>query len=208
MENVRKIIVLLVMVVLVLFLAGCNKEETKKETDATNVTQPETKTEEKTTTESSTEATDGDKSETSDQTEESAGATSDADETEDVEEKESATFTNASSTDSNTTTEVKAEEKKPGCTDSDNGKDYNTAGSITLKTGYKESDACSTNPNTPKKLYEKYCKGDVYLTEGYECEYGCNTGACVAEGSVNEEDTDESTNVSNETAEAPANSTK
>lgn len=196
----RKILTVLVMVVLVLFLAGCNKEETKKETDVAKETQPETKTEDKQT-EVSTGTTE-DKTETSNEAKDITETTPVADDKED--EKESNTSTTTETTDKNATTEVKAEEKKAGCTDTDNGKDYNTAGSITLKTGYTEEDSCSTNPNTPKKLYEKYCKGDVYLTEGYECEYGCKAGACVADDS----ESDEEAEASNETAEAPTNTTK
>lgn len=193
------------MVVLVLFLVGCNKEETKKETDVAKETQPatETKTEEKTT-EVSTET-----SEASEQTKETAETTSTPDDADAEKVKESDASTSQESIDENATTEVKAEEKTPGCTDSDNGKDYNVMGTVTLKTGYKESDGCSTNANTPNKLYEKYCKGDVYLTEGYECEYGCSAGACVA---GNDETSDEATEVSNETTETvpdqPTNSTQ
>lgn len=184
-----------------LFLVSCNKEETKKESDAVKEIQPaQAKTDETPAAKQTTDETKTEESKattvTDDEDDESDQEDADDVGTNEVDESETNTTTANGEQVTNLTSEVKAEEKIAGCTDSDNGKDYNVMGTVTLKNGYKESDQCSTNTNTPNKLYEKYCKGDTYLTEGYTCEYGCMAGACVAD--------DDETNVE----EQPTNSTQ
>jgi outer membrane murein-binding lipoprotein Lpp len=67
-----------------------------------------------------------------------------------------------------------------GCTDSDGGKDYATAGTMTDINGIEDSDSCSTNENYPGRLYEVYCKEDgKHGRETYDCPSGvCQSGAC------------------------------
>lgn len=68
-----------------------------------------------------------------------------------------------------------------GCTDSDNGKDYSTAGSLTDIDGIEDTDTCSTNENYPGRMYEVYCKETGrHGRETYDCPSGkCQAGACV-----------------------------
>jgi eight-cysteine-cluster-containing protein len=60
------------------------------------------------------------------------------------------------------------------CTDSDGGKSYYKAGTVTAN-GQSLSDHC----NDAYSLTEKYCYGNEIKAEVYQCTYGCKDGACL-----------------------------
>lgn len=68
-----------------------------------------------------------------------------------------------------------------GCTDSDGGMNYNTAGTVMDVDGIEDMDKCSTNENYSGRLYETYCQeSGKYGRETYDCPSGsCMSGACV-----------------------------
>ena len=61
------------------------------------------------------------------------------------------------------------------CTDSDNGEDYYTKGTVIWTTqNYEVSDYCSgTN------VVEYFCTGDAYSRKTFACPNGCHDGACL-----------------------------
>ena len=70
------------------------------------------------------------------------------------------------------------------CTDSDNGKDYYTHGTVTINTSIGgveiTPDSCSATTGT---LTEYYCNADGSLgTVEFHCPTGCESGACIAGG--------------------------
>ena len=75
-----------------------------------------------------------------------------------------------------------------GCTDSDGGMNYNTAGSVTDIDGIEDTDKCSTNENYSGRLYELYCQeSGKYGRETYDCPSGsCMSGACALAESAEE----------------------
>ena len=75
--------------------------------------------------------------------------------------------------------------QKQGCTDSDNGMDYNTKGDLTFNSQLVFTDWC----NQADKLSEGYCdynfdrKGaDRWMVEDVSCPSGCRDGACMPAG--------------------------
>ncbi|MBU1164826.1 hypothetical protein KKA15_04675 [Patescibacteria group bacterium] len=66
------------------------------------------------------------------------------------------------------------------CTDSDDGLDYNTKGTAN-KGSSSMTDHCYSDGSN--KMYEKYCDSNGEIkAETYNCPFGCNDGACLAQG--------------------------
>jgi hypothetical protein len=70
-------------------------------------------------------------------------------------------------------------EDAPSCVDSDEGKDFWTAGITKLSGGLYEEDSCEDSV-----LYEYYCVDEELTLTRYKCEYGCKSGACLKVGPV------------------------
>jgi hypothetical protein len=75
-----------------------------------------------------------------------------------------------------------------GCTDSDNGKSYNSRGAVGVGT-YSVEDTCLRFPDLSYAGPGNFLKDGVYLAEGYcengvlrfdvyKCPNGCHNGAC------------------------------
>jgi hypothetical protein len=70
------------------------------------------------------------------------------------------------------------------CTDSDNGLDYLTKGSIKSQSGtgiFESSDRCLS----ATRILEYTCKNNAWYANYHECEYGCSNGACLASEASN-----------------------
>jgi len=64
----------------------------------------------------------------------------------------------------------------PGCTDSDNGRDYFTKGSIIARAGDEQVwDSCHDD----FILEEQYCENDIVVELEFVCPNGCVDGACL-----------------------------
>ncbi len=158
----RKTLFLLVVAVIALMIAGCGAEQSTTEETVTGEPTAEEQTTVEVTEPAAEEATPTEEVSAEETTEETS-----------VEEATESDF------------EVIAVE---GCTDSDNGKDYATAGSMTDINGINDGDVCSTNENYPGRLYEVYCKEDgKHGRETYDCPSNvCESGACVEEAEATE----------------------
>ncbi|MFA5348893.1 MAG: hypothetical protein WC309_00810 [Candidatus Paceibacterota bacterium] len=74
----------------------------------------------------------------------------------------------------------------PVCTESDGGRDYYKAGTVTDKDGKKYVDTCSNETvnfnasiQDQNNLIEHYCDNGVAKNVNYSCPYGCKDGACM-----------------------------
>lgn len=67
------------------------------------------------------------------------------------------------------------------CTDSDNGRYYNTKGNVTVCTYGSSSSGCSNIADScsGNVLTEGYCSGNEAVHESYNCRYGCSDGRCL-----------------------------
>lgn len=152
---------ILLLLVVALLIAGCGAEQTTEESTT------ETTTEEQTTVEV---------------TEPAAEETAPTEEVAEEPVVEETTEDSVEEVAEETATETVLESISiEGCTDSDNGKDYATAGTMTDINGIEDHDICSTNENYYGRLYEVYCKEDgKHGRETYDCPSGvCQSGACV-----------------------------
>ncbi|MDD5133709.1 MAG: hypothetical protein PHD81_01005 [Candidatus Nanoarchaeia archaeon] len=64
------------------------------------------------------------------------------------------------------------------CVDSDNEKDYFTAGNVKDTLGAVYYDGCSDQILYPNRLAEAYCSGGNVAWDYYTCPNGCENGAC------------------------------
>lgn len=73
-------------------------------------------------------------------------------------------------------------EEKPTCIDSDGGKEYYVKGEVSDLRGGSGPDQCDA---TGVVLVEFYCGPDgSFLTEKYDCPYGCLNGVCLPEANL------------------------
>ncbi|MDO8508394.1 MAG: LamG domain-containing protein [Nanoarchaeota archaeon] len=78
------------------------------------------------------------------------------------------------------------EEVKETCTDSDEGKNYFTKGSITICAIKNSSGSCGTSADSclsSLKLKELFCENDRLASQESICENGCENGACIKKDS-------------------------
>ncbi|MFC1710535.1 hypothetical protein ACFLZJ_00015 [Nanoarchaeota archaeon] len=70
------------------------------------------------------------------------------------------------------------------CVDSDTGKEYDVKGAVTVNS-VKSTDFCYT----PQKVREYYCTSENKSASILQtCNHGCGTGACLAQGEIDDED--------------------
>jgi hypothetical protein len=67
------------------------------------------------------------------------------------------------------------------CTDSDEGSNYYTKGTVTSPNGVSRTDYCTNEPwgSYIANLIEYYCVNGSEASYGYVCPNGCSNGACI-----------------------------